>query len=324
MNRMSSIEGRRGFLRAAVRCAGASALGAALSTLPRATFSQSTNPAITETALRDGVIQLSGAGGNVLLLIDSQGGVLVDSGSPESADGLFQHVASRLGGRSIDVLFNTHWHLDHTGGNEAYAGIGARIIAHENTRLWMGTEYYVDWQDRTYAPRPATALPTETFYSHEPQPIELEHGNEKIHYGHLREAHTDGDIFVWLREHNVLAAGGVVSAGEYPILDYATGGWIGGLMDATAKLLAITDADTLIVPAKGPAQRRDFLVKQQEMIAAVRGRVEDLMRKGKSAAEMIAADVTREFDSSFGANRERFIENVYGGLWWQGRLTGSL
>jgi glyoxylase-like metal-dependent hydrolase (beta-lactamase superfamily II) len=188
----------------------------------------------------------------------------------------------------------------------------------------MGTEYYVDWQDRTYAPRPASALPTETFYSHDPQPIELERGLEKIEYGHLREAHTDGDIFVWLREHNVLAVGGVVSVGEYPILDYATGGWIGGLMDATAKLLALADKDTLIVPGRGPAQRRDFLVKQQEMIATVRGRVEDLMRKGKSANEMIAADVTREFDSSFGTNREQFVENVYGGLWWQGRLTGSL
>jgi glyoxylase-like metal-dependent hydrolase (beta-lactamase superfamily II) len=324
MKLMSNSEGRRHFLRAALSCAGASALGAALHAVPRTTIAQSTNEAIAETALRDDVIQISGAGGNVLLLTDSQGGVLIDSGAPESAGALFERVAARLGGRTVDVLFNTHWHLDHTGGNEAFAETGAKIIAHENTRLWMGTEYYVDWQDRTYAPRPASALPTETFYSHDPQPIELPRGLEKIRYGHLREAHTDGDIFVWLREHNVLAVGGAVSAGEYPILDYATGGWIGGLMDATAKLLAMADADTLIVPARGPAQRREFLMRQQEMIATVRGRVEDLMRKGKSAAEMIAADVTREFDDDFGTNRARFIENVYGGLWWQGRLTGSL
>lgn len=324
MNLMSSIEERRGFLRSALRCAGASVLGSALQALPRVAIAQQGNGTIAETQLREDVFLYSGAGGNAVLLADPSGGVLVDSGSAERAGALLERVSARLDGRSADVLFNTHWHLDHTGGNEAFARTGARIIAHENTRLWMDTEYYVDWQDRTYPPRPAAALPTDTFYSHEPQPIVLERGNESIRYAHLPEAHTDGDLYVLLREHNVLAAGGVVSVGEYPILDYATGGWIGGLMDATAKLLAIADADTLVVPARGSAQRRDYLAMQHEMIGTVRGRVEDLMRKGKSAAEMVATDVTREFDVTFGSNREEFIKNVYGGLWWQGRLTGSL
>ncbi len=199
MNLMSSIEGRRGFLRAALRCASASALGAALPGLPRVAIAQPKSASIAETPLRDDVFLFSGAGGNVLLLADSQGGVLVDSGSAEGADSLLERVSARLGGRSVDVLFNTHWHLDHTGGNEAFAKTGARIIAHENTRLWMSTEYYVDWQDRTYPPRPAAALPTETFYSHEPQPIELDRGDETVRYAHLREAHTDGDLYVLLR-----------------------------------------------------------------------------------------------------------------------------
>jgi glyoxylase-like metal-dependent hydrolase (beta-lactamase superfamily II) len=224
----------------------------------------------------------------------------------------------------VGHLFNTHWHPEHTGGNEAIGRTGVAIVAHENTRLWMSTEYHVDWEDRTYEPRAPGALPTQTFHSHEKQPLVLEVGAERIEYGHLREAHTDGDIYVFFREHNVLCAGGVVTAGAYPVPDYATGGWIGGLMDGTDQLLALADADTLIVPATGPAQKRGYLATQREMVATVRGRVEDLMRKGKSADEMIGAGVTREFDALFGADSERFVRNVYGGLWWQGRLNGSL
>ena len=117
---------------------------------------------------------------------------------------------------------------------------------------------------------------------------------------------------------------GTGAAGAYPVLDYATGGWIGGLMDATQKLIDMSDSDTIIVPGAGPAQSRDHLEEQVEMISTVRERVATLMRQGKSVEEMVAAGVTAEFDAAWGHNRDRFIANVYGGLWWQGRLDGSL
>ena len=120
----------------------------------------------------------------------------------------------------------------------------------------------------------------------------LEIGDEEIEYGHLPEAHTDGDIYVWFKKRNVLAAGGAVTFGAYPVIDYATGGWIGGLVDATKKLLALTNADTLIVPANGPAQPRSHLTAQLEMLTVVRERIENLMRDGRSIAEMLDAGVT--------------------------------
>jgi glyoxylase-like metal-dependent hydrolase (beta-lactamase superfamily II) len=203
-------------------------------------------------------------------------------------------------------------------------GANTTIVAHELTRLWMSTEYYVDWEDRTYAPRVAAALPTRTFYASDPQPITLAFGDETIEYGHLREAHTDGDIYVYFRNRNVIVTGGVVTAGTYPVIDYATGGWIGGLVDATTKLLAITNADTLVVPKQGAAQPRSHLRAQLEMLTVVRGRIENLMRKGKSIQDMLAADVTAEFDAAWGTNRERFVANIYNGLWWAGRLSDSL
>jgi hypothetical protein len=122
----------------------------------------------------------------------------------------------------------------------------------------------------------------------------------------------------------VLVTGGTVTFGSYPVLDYATGGWIGGLVDATKKLLAITNADTLIVPADGPAQPRSHLAAQLEMLTVVRQRIENLMRKGRSIAEMLDAGVTNDFDAAWGDNRERFVANIYHGLWWAGRLGDSL
>lgn len=274
--------------------------------------------------LRDGISLILGAGGNVVLMHDGAAAAMVDSGAPEHASTTTALVAERIGRKPVDVLFNTHWHLAHTGGNDAHGATGTTIIAHENTRLWMSTEYYVDWEDRTYPPRAAVSLPTQTFYASDRQPIEMRLGDERIDYGYLREAHTDGDMYVFFRERNVLVAGGAVSAGAYPVLDYATGGWIGGLVNSTARLLEFVDADTVIVPAAGPAQSREHLLAQLDMLRTVRGRVEDLMRRGRSAEEMLEAGVTDEFDAAWGNNRERFVSNIYDGLWWQGRLDGSL
>ena len=270
--------------------------------------------------LRDGLELVTGLGSNAVLLRGTSSGMLIDSGAPETANALRAH----LGALPIDTIFNTHWRPTHTGGNETVRDSNTTIVAHELTRLWMSTEYYVDWEDRTYAPRVAAALPTRTFYASDPQPIALAFGNEQIEYGHLPEAHTDGDIYVYFRNRNVIVTGGVVTVGTYPVIDYATGGWIGGLVDATKKLLAITNADTLVVPKHGASQPRSHLQAQLEMLTVVRSRIENLMRKGKSIQEMLAADVTAEFDAVWGANRDRFVANIYNGLWWAGRLSDSL
>ena len=312
---------RRDFLRFALAAA---ALGAPpLDRLLGLAAAQAAAP-FTTTSLRDGLTLIGGAGGNISLLKMGNAAALVDSGAPEHAAALSALIRAQLGGVPLGTLLNTHWHPAATGGNDVFGSAGTKIVAHENTRLWMATEYYVDWEDKTYAPRAASALPTATFYSSDPQPITLKAGDERIEYGHLQEAHTDGDIYVFFRERNVLVAGGAVATGAYPVIDYATGGWIGGLVESTAKLLSITNADTLIVPHDGLAQPRSHLEAQLHMLKTTRGRIENLMRKGKSIAEMLAADVTAGFDPQWGANRERFVANIYNGLWWAGRLSDSL
>ncbi|HEX7235815.1 MAG TPA: MBL fold metallo-hydrolase, partial [Gammaproteobacteria bacterium] len=268
------------------------------------------SPPLGEVELRDDLTLVTGLGTNVVVLRTAGSAAVVDSGPPAHAAALGKLVRGRMGFLPVELLFNTHWHVAHTGGNEALRSGDTTIVAHELTRLWMNTEYYVDWEDTTYEPRETAALPTRTFYATDPQPIMAAIGNEEIEYGHLPEAHTDGDIYVWFKNRNVLAAGGAVTHGEYPVIDYATGGWIGGLVEATKKLLALTNAETLIVPATGPAQPRSHLQAQLEMLTVVRERIENLMRKGRSIEEMLAAEVTKEFDAAWGGNRERFVANI--------------
>lgn len=318
-----STTNRRGFLQLALSAAAASAGNIGLDGLLRTAAAQGNAP-LTETTIRDGLTLVEGAGGNVVLLQSASAAAMVDSGAPERAADVAASVRKRLGDLPLAALFNTHWHPAHSGGNDTFAPVAAKVVAHENTRLWMSTEYYVDWEDRTYSPRAAAALPTATFYTSDPQPLTLTVGDEHIEYGHLREAHTDGDIYVFFRERNVLVAGGTLAAGAYPILDYATGGWIDPLIEANKRLLDLSDASTLIVPDTGPAQPREHLVAQHEMLMVMRERIAGLMRKGNSIAEMLGAEITADFDAAWGDNRERFVANIYHGLWWAGRLDGSL
>jgi cyclase len=221
----------------------------------------------------------------------------------------------------VRVLFNTHWRPAHTGANELMGEAGARIIAHENTRLWMSTEYYVDWEKTNHRPRPVTAQPNDTFRSSDPQPRTLEHGGHHIVYGHMAEAYTDGDIYVLFPDENVIVAGEVLGAGAYPVPDYSTGGWIGGLQDATELLIGITDAETQVIAAHGPPQTRADLEVQHEMLETVAERIRLGIIAGKSVEEIVADDVGSGYEPW--GDPGTFVYNVYHGLWWGGRLRGA-
>ena len=245
---------------------------------------------------------------------------MVDGGSPEHSADLLKAVSGRAEADRIQAIFNTHWHLEHTGSNETLGKSGAKIIAHENTKLWMGAEIIVQWQKgRVYKPRPKEARPNQTFYT----TGKMTFGKEEIRYGHLGQAHTDGDIYVFFANSNILVTGDVFSVGSYPILDYSTGGWIGGLSDATRTLVGLTDAQTRIIPGSGPVQTQADLQALQEMAGTMRTRFVEMMRKGMSAREMLAAKPTKEFDERWG-NPDLFIGNAYPGLWNHVREIGGI
>jgi glyoxylase-like metal-dependent hydrolase (beta-lactamase superfamily II) len=232
---------------------------------------------------------------------------------------LLKVVAEQSGGRKVQTLFNTHWHLDSTGSNDALGKAGAKIIAHENAKLWMGTDIICKWQNRTYQPRAKEALPNQTFYT----TGKMTFGKEQVVYGYLGQAHTDGDIYVFFPGPNILMTGDVFSVGQYPILDYTTGGWIGGLSDACKTLLGVCDAQTRIIPGSGPVQTKADLQAQADMCATMRTKFVDLMRKGMGPKDMLAAAPTKEFDVKWG-NPELFITNAYPGLWGHVREVGGI
>jgi glyoxylase-like metal-dependent hydrolase (beta-lactamase superfamily II) len=221
-------------------------------------------------------------------------------------------------GRNVETLFNTNWRPEHTGSNAALRATGARIVAHENTKLWLGGDFFVEWEDRAYTPGPAETLPTETFYTSG----KTSFAGEEIQYGYLPRAHSDGDIYVFFRAANVLVASNVLSVGTYPIVDYATGGWIGGMEQATKALIALSDAATHIVPAIGPVQTRAALQAQLELCTAVRERVADAFRRGMSLTDFMAAKPTGEFDAQWG-DPAQFLALVYKGAWGHIRELGG-
>ncbi|MEO8259043.1 MAG: MBL fold metallo-hydrolase [Acidobacteriota bacterium] len=300
--------------------------GAAGLAWPRAASGQTPSAAgspIAATPLTDNLIHFSGAGGNVVVAIGPDGLLLVNGGAQERSADLLGAIAERTGGKRIQSLFNTDWHREHTGSNEALGRAGTTIIAHEHTRQYLGTEIYVDWQKRSYKPLPPQALPGQTFYTSG----RMTAGAERVEYGHLGQAHTDAAIYVFFPVSNVLVAGDALSVGRYPIPDYTTGGWLGGLIAANKTLIALANADTRIVPGAGPIQTRADLQAQHDMLAAMLDRFAKMMKQGQGPEDIMAAaatrELTKELEPKWGSP-DLFVSTAYRSMWLHVRELGGI
>jgi glyoxylase-like metal-dependent hydrolase (beta-lactamase superfamily II) len=222
---------------------------------------------------------------NVVVFPTSDGLVLVDSGAPNNSGILY--ALTLPPNSKITSVFNTHYHLDNTGNNEQVAALGAKIVAHEHTRQWMSTDYWVPDEVRYEKARPKAAQPIETFRT----TGSLKAGSEQIDYGHLPLAHTDGDIYVHFKTSNVLAVGDVASPLRDPSLDYFTGAWIGGRVDAMDVILMLSSEQTMIVPAAGLPMTRAEFKAERDLMEEVRSRVWKRTIQGDSPREMLEAGV---------------------------------
>jgi cyclase len=278
-----------------------------LPSFARDAFSQA---APTVVPVSDGFVMLTGAGGNVLVRTASAGQVLVDSGAAGSTDAVLARLRELPGAGRVTTLFNTHWHGEQIGGNLAFGRSEATIIAHEKTRAHLATDYYLFDEDRYEKALPAAARPTVTFFTGD----QTLAGNERIEYGHLLEAHTDGDIYVFFRDANVLAAGDAISPLKDPVLDWFGGGWLGGRVDAQDKLLKLSNEKTRIVPSYGPVVGRAELQAEFDMTRVLFDRMLDLVKKGMSARDMLDAGLTKDLPRTFG-DPSRFAYDAYKGYW---------
>jgi len=266
--------------------------------------------AIQTTRVTDKLALLSGAGGNVLALSTADGLVVVDSGAAASGPQLVAALATLPDGARVHTLFNTHWHLEQIGSNGALARGGAHIVAHEKTRQRLAYGYYLPKEDRYEKPVAKEAQPAESFYT----TGETKIGGQRVEYGYLLEAHTDGDIYVHFHDSNVIAVGDAVSPVRDPELDWFGGGWLGGRVDSLKRLLTLGNAATKFVPSYGPPVGRTDVQKEHDMMLELFERYVELVRKGDGAEDILAAGVIADTGRAW-QDPHKFAYDAYKGMW---------
>ena len=262
--------------------------------------------------LANGLYMLMGSGGNMALSTGPDGAVLVDTEyAPLNAKILAAVKAA--GGGPVKFVVNTHWHGDHTGGNEPLGKAGAQIIAHSNVRVRMSTEQFMAAFNQKIPPSPAAALPTVTF----PARASFHWNGHTVNVIHVDPAHTDGDSIVHFTNANVIHTGDTFVKDQYPFIDRSSGGTLDGIIEASEAVIARSDASTKIIPGHGDLANRSDIQRYHDMLVKVRANLKALVDQGKSEDEALAAKPTAEFDDAWGKgfmNAENFTRFAYQSL----------
>jgi cyclase len=298
---------RRRFLHTALAGTAAASLSSAL---PLAALAREKETPLTATPLADNLFLISGAGANVVAARSADGAVVIDGGLERRSSELLKLATRQTDTKRITTLLNTHWHPEQTGSNLRLGKAGAKIVAHVNTKLWLQRPIRVDWLPQPFGPYAKPALPTETTYT----TGTLETGSHTIDYGYLPQAHTDGDLYAYFREANVLVGGGVVSADRWPILDYQTGGWIGGLVGGIDRLLEVCNDTTRIVPANGPVLTKADLQAQRTMYFTIYDRLVKALTKGLGPDEAADTQPAKDLNAPWGEPRP-FVLMAFKSMW---------
>ncbi len=270
---------------------------------------------IKTTELGNNTYMLEGAGGDITVAVGTDGIIMVDSDFAPLHDNIKAAIA-KISPLPIKYLINTHYHLDHVGGNAAFHRDGATIVAHDNIRLRMAAGVINPTTGNKTPPSEADAIPTDTFMVGS---TTISVGGRVAELNHVINAHTDGDTWVYFPDANVLALGDVVMTRFYPNIDWGSGGNIDGMILATERFLKAASDSIKIVPGHGPVATKAKLQQYHDMLVIVRDRVKKLVDEGKSEQEVIAANPIPDIDvkwageGPFFANAA-FLRNVYNGF----------
>ncbi len=313
---------RRGFCLCCMTAPAGAAVGGWLT--PREAFAQASGivelikseaakAPINVHRLRGNVAVLEGSGGNIAVLTGPDGKLLVDAGIGVSRPQLTTALAG-LGAEPITHLINTHWHFDHADGNAWLHAVGARIIAHENTRRHLAMAQRVEDWSFDFPAAPATALPSDVFATEQTMRV----NGATIAMKYYGPAHTDSDISVYFTDIDVLHTGDTFWNGIYPFIDYSTGGSIDGSIRAADANLAATTDKTIIIPGHGqPVSNRSQLQDFRDMLVGIRENVAALKKQGRSLDDTVAAKPTAVYDAKWGGfviNPAFFTKLVFEGV----------
>ena len=271
------------------------------------------NIEIVTTPVTDGIFMLSSAaGGNIGLSVGDDGVLLIDDQFAQISSKINDAIDS-VSTEDIRFVLNTHWHFDHVGDNANMASQGAVIVAHNAVRSRMQVGQTVPAFAMDIPPAPTQALPVVTFADS----MALHFNGHTMELTHTDAAHTDGDSFVFFLEANVLHTGDLFWKGMYPLVDGSSGGSAQGMVDAVARVITLTDEDTLVIPGHGPLGNKSDLEAYHDMLQTVVSRISRQKNQGMSLEQVVAAKPTAEYDSKWG-------QGLFTGDAWVGVIYGTV
>ena len=251
---------------------------------------------ITSQRLRPGLhVLMSGKNGNVGVWSGADGIVVIDDSLAPLAPRVVEAIG-RIAEGPIRFVINTHWHPDHTGGNELIGKSGGIIFAHENVRTRLSEEQFIELVNMRVPPAPAAALPVVTFADS----ITFFLNGDRLDVVHMSDAHTDGDAVLWWKAANVVHTGDVYLNGTYPFIDLDSGGTLAGLVAAIEAILARVDDATIVIPGHGPISNRREVSEYRDMLVTVGRRIREGVESGRNLDEVLASRPTAEFDARYG------------------------
>ncbi len=242
-----------------------------------------------------GIYMLTGKGGNIGLSTGKSGVLLIDDQYAPASKNLLATIAKKTKG-PVRFVINTHWHGDHTGGNEAMGKAGAVIVAHENVRKAMSKKQFIKVFNMKSPPAPEIALPVITFT----ESMTFHWNDDVIDVMHVNYAHTDGDSVIHFKQANVIHAGDTFFNKMYPFIDITTGGSVAGVIAAADKLLVLANDKTKIIPGHGVLADKKDLQAYRDMLTTIQKRIGDLKYTGKTRDEVVATKPTADFDPVWG------------------------
>lgn len=260
----------------------------------------------------EGVYMLQGAGGNIGVSAGADGVFLVDDQYAPLTPKIAAAIAS-VSSKPVRFVLNTHWHFDHTGGNENMGKAGALLVAHQNVRRRMSAGQFIEFLRRQEPAAPAGALPVVTFSD----TVTFHLNGDEVTAFHVVRAHTDGDAIVHFRRANVLHAGDVYVTYGYPFIDLSSGGSVNGIIDAVQRMLGVSNDSTKVIPGHGALSNRQGLEAYRTMLVTIRDRVQRLVASGSAVRDVVAARPTAEFDAKWGGGfvkPDQFVEILYTSL----------
>ena len=264
---------------------------------------------IKTTQLAQNIYMLEGEGGNIGVSVGEDGVFLIDDQFAPLTARILAAIKA-ISDKPVRFLLNTHWHFDHTGGNENLGKSGVVIFAQDNVRKRLTVKTPIEFFKAAYGPSAPAALPVVTFA----ETVTFHLNGDEATAIHMPNAHTDGDSIIHFRNANVVHMGDTYFNGLYPFIDTGTNGSVKGMIAAADRVLKISDDTTKIIPGHGPLSNKAELKAYRDMLVKISEKIEAMVKAKKTLAQVIAAKPTRDFDEAWGKGflkPEQFVEIVY-------------